>query len=86
MVSSITGGSAGKLPAGSNLGTECAAVLILQRYRGNAEGKDFNVTIVNTNNVPDSGFDYHAVRNYVYKHMYICVYICVLIYINIYIY
>jgi hypothetical protein len=47
---------------GSTLGTECAAVLILQRYRGNAEGKDFNVTIVNTNNVPDSGFDYHAVK------------------------
>jgi hypothetical protein len=54
--------SGDKLPPGSTLGTECAAVLILQRGRGTPEGKDFNVTIVNTNSVPQGGLDYHAVK------------------------
>jgi hypothetical protein len=55
-------GHVNKPPSGSTLGTECAAVLILHRSRETAHRKDFNVTIVNTNNVPDSGFDYHAVK------------------------
>ena len=55
-------GHVNKPPAGSTLGTECAAVVILHRCRGTTDNKDFNVTIVNTNNVPDSGFDYHAVK------------------------
>ena len=55
-------GNANKPPAGSTLGTECAAVLILHRCKGTADNKDFNVTIVNTNNVPDSGIEYHAVK------------------------
>jgi hypothetical protein len=55
-------GNTNKPPPGSTLGTECAAVLILHRCKGTADNKDFNVTIVNTNNVPDSGIDYHAVK------------------------
>ena len=61
LYNNVTGGG-NKAPAGSSLGTECAAVVILSRHRGTAEEKDFNVTIVNTNNIPDSGFDYHAVK------------------------
>ena len=61
LYNNVTGGG-NKSTAGSSLGTECAAVVILSRHRGTAEGKDFNLTIVNTNNIPDGGFDYHTVK------------------------
>lgn len=54
-------GGGDKGVANSTAGTECSAVLVLHRHKG-SEGKDFNVTIINTNNVPGSGFEYHAVQ------------------------
>jgi len=45
------------------LGVECAGIVVVHRARkDSAEKKDFNVAVINTNNLPDGGINYHAVK------------------------
>ena len=44
------------------LGKELSVIVVIHRFRKDAEKKDYSVTVVNTNNAEGSGIDYHPIK------------------------